>query len=167
MKPFQLSREDRLGIIKSQGNRCAICEEELHAENYAMDHCHESGAIRGYLCRACNMGLGHFRDRPDLLLRAAQYLDRAYVSVALSTTKQKLNPPELAKLMRVNPDKVLGWINSGELRAVNVAGRGCKRPRWRIAIEDVALFERAREARKPEPRLRRTRTLPDEVIKYF
>lgn len=30
--------------------------------------------IRGLLCSRCNVGLGNFRDRPDLLLKAVEYL---------------------------------------------------------------------------------------------
>ena len=31
--------------------------------------------VRGFLCAPCNLGLGHFRDRPDLLCSAIQYLN--------------------------------------------------------------------------------------------
>lgn len=42
----------------------------------ALDHCHQSGKFRGWLCHRCNVGLGHFSDDAALLRRAADYLSR-------------------------------------------------------------------------------------------
>lgn len=49
---------------------CIICG--LPAE--VVDHDHVTKRIRGSLCQRCNMGLGHFRDDPELLELAAMYL---------------------------------------------------------------------------------------------
>ena len=49
---------------------CIICG--LPAE--VVDHDHITKRIRGSLCHRCNMGLGHFRDDPELLEFAAMYL---------------------------------------------------------------------------------------------
>lgn len=52
---------------------CKICsripENKLH-----VDHCHETGKIRGLLCGGCNVGLGHFSDDPERLANAIEYL---------------------------------------------------------------------------------------------
>lgn len=52
---------------------CAICgsTERLH-----IDHCHDSGRVRGRLCYHCNLGLGYFRDNAEWLRGAALYLER-------------------------------------------------------------------------------------------
>lgn len=41
-----------------------------------MDHCHDSSRIRGLLCHTCNSGIGKLRDNPELLRKAADYLER-------------------------------------------------------------------------------------------
>jgi len=46
-------------------------DEELH-----IDHCHQTGKIRGLLYRRFNIGLGLFEDNPDLLRAAADYLEK-------------------------------------------------------------------------------------------
>jgi len=66
-----------------------------------------------------------------------------------------LTPPEIAKLLRVAPDKVLGWIRQAELRAVNV-GNG-NRPRFRVSPEALDTFLQAREVQPPPSRLVRRR----------
>lgn len=56
-----------------------------------------------------------------------------------------LTPPAIARLLGISQDKVLGWIRSGELRAVDVADRASRAPRYRIAREwlDELLRDRA------------------------
>lgn len=39
-----------------------------------IDHDHKTGLVRGALCTNCNLGLGHFKDDPELLEFAALYL---------------------------------------------------------------------------------------------
>ena len=80
--------------------------------------------------------------------------------------RQKLTPPELARRLRVHPDKILGWIRSGELRAINVAANPRGRPRWRIDPADVAAFEQRRAARPVLPSRRRKRPVGD-VIEFY
>jgi hypothetical protein len=40
-----------------------------------MDHCHESGLFRGLLCRNCNSAIGMLQDDPQLLRKAAGYIE--------------------------------------------------------------------------------------------
>jgi hypothetical protein len=51
---------------------CAICRTQ--EGRICLDHDHATGQVRDALCEHCNRGLGHFRDRPDLLAVAADYL---------------------------------------------------------------------------------------------
>ncbi len=40
-----------------------------------LDHCHATGAKRGWLCNNCNVMLGNAKDSPAILRKAAEYLD--------------------------------------------------------------------------------------------
>jgi Recombination endonuclease VII len=51
---------------------CALCGR---TKNVVLDHCHETGAIRGPLCRSCNAALGIFGDDPARLRAAADYIE--------------------------------------------------------------------------------------------
>jgi hypothetical protein len=68
-------------IWESQDGKCAICNEVLTVEprRPALDHCHTTDKVRGLLCHSCNKGLGHFRDKPEVLERAAEYLRQSEV----------------------------------------------------------------------------------------
>ncbi|MGY9013161.1 MAG: endonuclease domain-containing protein [Rhodobacterales bacterium] len=55
-----------------------------------MDYCHSTGAFRGFLCRNCNTGLGAFRDRPLILIRAAFYLVKNRIWVCTYTSFNRL-----------------------------------------------------------------------------
>ena len=64
-------------------HRCAICGEPETAvsrtgrpKSISVDHDHDTGRIRGVLCDRCNRALWYLRDNPDLLRRAADYLER-------------------------------------------------------------------------------------------
>jgi hypothetical protein len=56
-----------------QGGRCAICNEVPETRLY-VDHDHTTGEVRGLLCTRCNVGLGMFRDNPEYLDAATQYI---------------------------------------------------------------------------------------------
>lgn len=61
----------------SQSGQCAICHTPLDEDSCHVDHDHTQSFVRGILCPRCNHGLGHFKDRPDMLISAARYLERA------------------------------------------------------------------------------------------
>lgn len=54
---------------------CDICGKT--GERMVLDHCHKKMALRGALCAACNIALGHLRDDPELIQKAIAYLKRA------------------------------------------------------------------------------------------
>lgn len=65
-----------------QKNCCAICLVLFSPINPpCADHCHTTHTPRGILCNHCNAGLGMFRDQPDRLRRAADYLEHSPLSL--------------------------------------------------------------------------------------
>jgi len=72
-----LSRAERDRLLAEQGGRCAVCGADSPGEKgWHGDHDHRTGRVRGVLCRACNLGLGFFRDSEAALLLAVGYLRR-------------------------------------------------------------------------------------------
>lgn len=89
------------------------------------------------------------------------------MSTATATPRTKLSPPEVATRFGVNSDKVLAWIRSGELRAIDVSSQpGIGRPRYRVDLCDLAAFESGRQVVVAPKTTRRRRKDPD-VIEFF
>jgi len=89
---------------------------------------------------------------PALLLKPAEA-----AKVGAKNESVWKTPPQLAKMLGIEPPKVIGWIKRGELRAVNVADRTGGRPRWRISPDAVENFLRVRESKAPPPKATRQR----------
>lgn len=76
-RQFGIGAAEFDAIVTRQGGGCAICRARVGdsaGRRLHVDHCHKTGAVRGILCSACNLGLGKFRDDPELLQRAVDYL---------------------------------------------------------------------------------------------
>lgn len=73
-----IEKSDFLKMANEQGFKCSICGSissgNKRTEHLCIDHDHETGTIRGLLCMQCNTGLGNFKDSPELLLKAVEYL---------------------------------------------------------------------------------------------
>ncbi len=73
---YNLTIDDYNKIFDEQKGCCKICEKhqsEFKAK-LAVDHCHQTGKIRGLLCNNCNRGLGHLKDSVLLLKKAIKYI---------------------------------------------------------------------------------------------
>lgn len=75
-KKYGLSHNDVAEMLEAQGNTCAICSSKISSRGCHVDHDHKSGAVRALLCRRCNTSLGYFDDDPDILRKAAHYIER-------------------------------------------------------------------------------------------
>jgi excisionase family DNA binding protein len=74
-------------------------------------------------------------------------------------TRPTRRPREVAAYLRVSQDKVLHWIRSGEMRAINTATNLCGKPRWSVTAEALAEFEKRRSSEPPPKPERRRRTV--------
>jgi excisionase family DNA binding protein len=75
-------------------------------------------------------------------------------------------PRELAKVLRVGRDRILGWIRSGELTAINTAPSRLGKPRFVILPSHLEDFQRARRAAAPAPPPKRRRRVAVPVDYY-
>lgn len=73
---YGISLDDYNEMFKAQNGCCAICGKHQSQHNHRLyvDHNHITGKVRALLCRNCNIGLGHFKDSPELLETAASYV---------------------------------------------------------------------------------------------
>lgn len=61
--------------------RPRLNEHGVELQCWFLDHDHESGKFRGYLCMNCNLGLGKFMDDPEILANAIKYLRQSSVEL--------------------------------------------------------------------------------------
>ena len=71
---YGLTRDEYLSLQAKCGNKCSICGSKPKRNHLCVDHCHETGKVRGLLCHTCNSGIGLLGDNANGLLRAYNYL---------------------------------------------------------------------------------------------
>jgi hypothetical protein len=72
---YKITLNDYDKMVTNQSGRCKICGN--NPETLHIDHCHETGQVRGLLCFNCNNGLGAFKDCVNTLQNALIYLRKA------------------------------------------------------------------------------------------
>ncbi|MFD3329224.1 endonuclease VII domain-containing protein [Streptomyces sp. NPDC058701] len=65
-------QQSRTTSIAAHGGVCVLCRK---ASADHVDHDHQTGRVRGVLCFSCNAASGQFKDRPDVIRRAAAYVE--------------------------------------------------------------------------------------------
>ena len=81
LKRYGLTEAGYLEMHSEQAGGCAICNQRIalvhenRHQSSCVDHCHSTGAVRALLCWHCNIGLGKFFDSPNLLRKAADYIE--------------------------------------------------------------------------------------------
>jgi len=74
-KSYRMEPEEYEAMVKLQNGACAICGRTEEKRRLSVDHCHQTGKVRGLLCNTCNAGLGNFRDAIAHLQAAIRYLE--------------------------------------------------------------------------------------------
>ena len=81
VRTYGITAEEYYDMLEAQDNKCAICEssevnnERITSNKLFIDHCHETGKVRGLLCSKCNHALGLLNDDVNLLQKAINYLN--------------------------------------------------------------------------------------------
>jgi hypothetical protein len=72
------SYDDFDELFSEQKGRCANCKTHQADLNktLSVDHCHETGQVRGLLCQRCNAILGMAKDNIEILKNSIEYLER-------------------------------------------------------------------------------------------
>lgn len=74
-----MTLEQFMRTVYALPRQCAICGVGFALaetpSDWVIDHCHQTGRIRGLLCSRCNLGIGLFADSADVLERARTYLE--------------------------------------------------------------------------------------------
>lgn len=90
---FKLELHQYRQMLADQNGVCAICKQpENHKRNgkikaLAVDHCHDTGIIRGLLCSDCNTAIGKLKDSPDVIRSALNYLEHHKRKVGNNASK--------------------------------------------------------------------------------
>lgn len=80
VQTYSITLEQYNKLLEQQNYSCAICktkDEDCYkgsGNNLAVDHCHETGKVRGLLCASCNIMLGNAKDKIEILEEAITYL---------------------------------------------------------------------------------------------
>ena len=83
-KRYGISLKTYDSLKEVQGGVCAICRQKETTPRWnsdgpmdlVVDHCHDSGEVRGLLCGACNRALGLLREDSRIIQAMLEYLER-------------------------------------------------------------------------------------------
>lgn len=92
MNSYGITIEQYQRIWADQYGLCAICfrsESEI-GERLCVDHDHDTGIVRGLLCRKCNKAIGGFCELIERVERAAEYMKQAKAKKHAATHDQEL-----------------------------------------------------------------------------
>jgi hypothetical protein len=81
--------------------------------------------------------------------------------------RAKLTPPQLAAIWGVDTGKIIAWIRSGELAAIDASTRRNQRPRFLIDKCAIEAFERARAVVPVPASTPRRKRVDSGVTEYF
>lgn len=78
-RKYGITLEHYQSVLETQGGVCAVCQHEFGGpRDEHIDHDHITGQVRGILCSQCNTAIGKFKDSPEIIIRAAEYIMRSW-----------------------------------------------------------------------------------------
>ena len=81
MAKYGITVEEYNAMFIEQDGVCAICKQPPSGNTakhgrMCIDHNHRTGQVRKLLCFNCNTAIGKMNDNPELLRKAAEYLEQ-------------------------------------------------------------------------------------------
>ncbi len=77
VRKYGITIEEYEQMLKDQNGVCKICKgPDPAGKDFAVDHCHVTGKVRGLLCQNCNTSLGLMKDSHVNLSNAINYLSQ-------------------------------------------------------------------------------------------
>ena len=98
---YRMTVEEYEALLLQQDGRCAICRKletskfKNTIKRLSVDHCHETGQVRGLLCQRCNFAIGQFEDDWLLLDNAIEYLGHWHNKHGSSKVTARQESPSL------------------------------------------------------------------------
>jgi hypothetical protein len=69
---YGITIEQYYAMLREQNGLCKLCSKPPKSRRLVIDHCHQTGKVRGLLCNGCNRSM-HLLDNADLLAKAIKY----------------------------------------------------------------------------------------------
>jgi excisionase family DNA binding protein len=118
-----------------------------------------TAVVRRVSQTARRLGAGHLAEpvhhTQHLHADALALLGKMLVWVEGQRPSGAWSTQDIAKWMKVSPDKVLTWIRNGELKAYSVADGAADKPKYRVDPAEVDAFLLRRSAQPASPLGRR------------
>lgn len=119
-RDYGLLEEDYDLLVAKRGPVCPNCLDPN--PKWSLDHCHETGVVRGFTCQNCNTGIGYLKD--DVMVCARNIVHLANGST--DKLDEALEYLRYARFTLAGRDNVmvLGMTSVGlpRRRVTNIAG---------------------------------------------
>lgn len=140
-KKYNISIQDYENMKIAQDGKCAICkvqeygriDKDGNTTPLNVDHCHNTGKVRGLLCNSCNTTLGHLQDNPNQLISVIEYLskhqeipswDQYFMNVARVTATRSKDPSTKVGSVIVKGKRIIATGYNGFPRGIE------DKPEW-------------------------------------
>ena len=84
IRSYGIQVDEFEAMMLDQDSKCYICLGDNGLIALCIDHDHKTGKVRGLLCNNCNRALGLLQDKPELLIKAVDYLINGVIPISIN-----------------------------------------------------------------------------------
>lgn len=97
---YKVTIEEVNSIFENQGMCCAICGTDTPTKKgWCIDHCHNTGLVRGVLCSKCNTAIGLLDENIDTMTSAIEYIIKHNnISISIGDIMQEMREEYIAEI---------------------------------------------------------------------